>query len=140
MALSGPLADLLRKAKDGDSYWIESAKLDLSVELERLRTAKGLSYAELARRLGSSAAYVSKIFRGDANLTIETVVKLARAMDGHIRISAVWEVEDTGSKWASAIRQVASSTPTVSIVGNVTPSSSSKTVVSAGVSCPAEAA
>jgi transcriptional regulator with XRE-family HTH domain len=34
--------------------------------------------------MGTSAAYISKVFRGDNNLTIESMVKLARATGGQL--------------------------------------------------------
>ena len=74
------LKQFLEDAKKSDTYWIEQAKLQFSMTLERERRKAGLSYAELAKRLGTSAAYISKVFRGDTNLTIESMVKLARAV------------------------------------------------------------
>jgi len=52
--------------------------------LEQQRRAAGLSYADLAKKMGTSAAYISKVFRGDTNLTIESMVKLARATGGQL--------------------------------------------------------
>lgn len=43
--------------------------------------AAGMSNAELARRLGVSPAYVSKLMRGPANLSLATLAKLAQAVD-----------------------------------------------------------
>lgn len=42
--------------------------------------AAGISHAELARRLGVSPAYVSKLMRGPANLSLATLSKLAQAV------------------------------------------------------------
>ncbi len=80
------LKTLLANAKQRDSYWAERAKLEFSCELERLRRLAGLKYADLARKLGTSPAYVTKVFRGDANLSIETMVKFSRAVNGELRI------------------------------------------------------
>lgn len=80
---------LLSDAKNRDSYWVESAKLQFSIELNRLFQACGISQKQLAEKLDTSPAYITKVFRGDANFTIETMTKLARAVDGelHIHIS-----------------------------------------------------
>src|SRR5437879_3337784 len=74
------LEQFLADAKTRDSYWVERAKLEFSISLERERKKAGLSYADIARKLEKSPAYISKVFRGDTNLTIESLVKLARAI------------------------------------------------------------
>jgi transcriptional regulator with XRE-family HTH domain len=62
-------------------FWEENAIVgfteDICVAMERA----GVSRAELARRLGTSQAYVTKVLRGDANFTIKTMVRLALALD-----------------------------------------------------------
>ena len=39
----------------------------------------------MARRLGTSPAYVTKVLRGNANFTLATIVKLARALESEVR-------------------------------------------------------
>jgi transcriptional regulator with XRE-family HTH domain len=50
---------------------------------------QGVSRAELARRLGTSQAYVTKVLRGNVNFTLAALVKLARAVGGEVRLSLV---------------------------------------------------
>ena len=56
--------------------------------IEKKRRGANKSYADLAKLMGTSNAYISKIFRGDANLTIESMVKIARAVGCNISIQA----------------------------------------------------
>lgn len=86
MKISKAISQAIAKAKETDSYWIESTKHDFAFALEKSRIASGMTYADLARKLGTSPAYVSKIFRGDVNLTIESMVRLARAAGGSLNI------------------------------------------------------
>ena len=86
MKMIDSIKKLLESAKLTDSYWIEKAKLDFSVALENRRRANGLSYKDVAIKIGTSQPYVTKVFRGDANLTIETMVKLARATGGQLEL------------------------------------------------------
>ena len=72
------------KRSKNDSFWVESFKIDFVVELTKLLNRRGLSYAKLAQKLEKSPAYISKVFAGDENLTIESMVKLVRALDGKI--------------------------------------------------------
>lgn len=87
MKIIKSIKKLLDDAQRSDAYWIEKAKLDFSVLLERQRIKSEMTYTDMAEKLETSRPYVSKVFRGDANLTIETMVKLARATGGMLKIS-----------------------------------------------------
>lgn len=78
--------NMVARAKQNVSYWVEEAKLDFSVDLHTLLARKDVTNTELASRLGTSKAYITKLFRGDANLTIETMVKAACAVGGRVHI------------------------------------------------------
>jgi transcriptional regulator with XRE-family HTH domain len=80
---------LALEAKLRDSYWVEKAKLDFSIALNHFFDRSGKTQKELADKLNTSPAYITKVFRGDANFTIETMVKLARAVDGQLNIDIV---------------------------------------------------
>mgnify|MGYP000588968466 CR=1 FL=1 len=77
---------LLEKAKKHDGYWVEKAKLNFSTELNKIFTNKGITQKELATKLNTSPAYITKVFRGDANFTIETMIKLSRAVESELHI------------------------------------------------------
>lgn len=98
MKISKSLKAFIEESSKSDSYWVESAKIKFAVDLEtQLRKAK-MSYAALAQKLGTSASYITKVFRGDANMTIESMVKLARATGGQLDIRIVESVSAT-AKW-----------------------------------------
>lgn len=78
--------DLLAKAKESDAYWVQSAKLDFALALVDLIDKSGVSKASLAKAMGVSAPYISKVLRGETNLTIESMVKLARALNGKLSL------------------------------------------------------
>lgn len=79
--------DLFREARKQPAYWEEGAILEFTEELVREMERQHVSRAELARRLGTSPAYITKILRGDANFTLATMVKLARALDTELRLA-----------------------------------------------------
>lgn len=91
MAINKKLASYLAERKKTDAYWVESAKLDFAMKLEKQIRLAGLSYASLAQKLGTSAAYISKVFRGDTNMTIESMVKLSRATGARLNIELLNE-------------------------------------------------
>jgi len=80
---------LLNNAKEQDSYWVERAKINYSIAFNRFFEKKGITQSELAKNIGTSSAYITKVFRGDTNFTIETMVKLARSVDGELHIDIV---------------------------------------------------
>lgn len=78
--MSKALRARIEAAKKTDQYWIDSAKLDFALALESRRKKINMNYAAVADAISTSPAYISKVFRGDANLTIESMVKLARSL------------------------------------------------------------
>src|SRR4030042_5583022 len=84
-------AELYEVARQKDAYWVADAIYSLTEERNRLAEVEGVSRAEIARRLGTSAAYVTKIFRGDVNFTIESMVKLARVIGARLHVHLALE-------------------------------------------------
>ena len=79
-------ADLYREAEKHDDYWVAGLIHDFTEALARRMEEQGVSRAELARRLGTSQAYVTKVLRGNVNFTLATLVKLARAVEAEVRL------------------------------------------------------
>ena len=62
-------------------------EIRLNQELAELRAERGLSQAELAKRLGVSQPAIAKLESGRVkNLQLETVVRWATALGGHIKV------------------------------------------------------
>lgn len=70
------------RAEASPFYWHEFAVVQFTEDLWRLMEEKKVSRAELARRIGTSRAYITKLLGGNANFTLMTMVKLAMALDG----------------------------------------------------------
>lgn len=51
--------------------------------------AQGISNVELARRMGTSPAYITRLFRGSANLSVQTMTKLAHAVNCTLMLELV---------------------------------------------------
>lgn len=75
---------LIAKARERDTYLAAKVTLDFTEDLVRLMEQREVSNGELAKKIDSSPAYVTKVLRGDTNFTIETMVRLARALDGQL--------------------------------------------------------
>ncbi len=76
--------DLYKEAEAHDDYWLAGTVQEFTEEVFGLMKQKGVTRSELARRLGTSPAYVTKILRGNANFTLATMVRLARALDAEL--------------------------------------------------------
>jgi len=81
--------EFIARAEASPEYWSAAAAYEFVRELERRMEEQGVSRAELARRLGSSKAYVTKVMSADANFTLTTLTRLAMALGGqvHVRIA-----------------------------------------------------
>jgi transcriptional regulator with XRE-family HTH domain len=93
--------ELITSARQRDSYWAARAVLDFTEDLVRLMAQRNVSNAVLARKIGTSPAYVTKVLRGDTNFTVDTMVRLARALDGQLCVH-VGRKED-GVRWIDVV-------------------------------------
>jgi len=76
-------------AKKKDCYWINQITLQFATALWNKMQANGIKPSELAKIIGTSPAYITKVLRGDANYTVETLYKLSKAVDCKIEINIV---------------------------------------------------
>lgn len=104
MKTSKALKGILAEAKNTNSYWVETAKIQFALALDTQRKAAGMTYKAVADALGTSAAYITKIFRGESNLTMESMVRLARATGGQLEVRIVDPV--VAAQWDIAALQV----------------------------------
>ena len=78
---------LLEEARQGDDYWIADAQIAFTEQLHELMERRQITKSELARRIGSSPAYITKVLRGSTNFTLASMVRLVRALDGDLQIA-----------------------------------------------------
>jgi len=86
MAQARTFRDLFRQARARDEFWEEWLVGDFVDALARRMSQIRLSRSALAERLQATPAYVTKVLRGDANFTIQSMAKLARATDSVVRV------------------------------------------------------
>jgi transcriptional regulator with XRE-family HTH domain len=67
-------------AQQQPAYWSYLMTLELIDALVAEMDVNGVSGAELARRMGTSRAWVSRVLAGECNLTAATMGKLAFAL------------------------------------------------------------
>jgi transcriptional regulator with XRE-family HTH domain len=101
-------ADLARSG----SFRIELLKHEISEIIYRAIDNEGVSKAELAVRLGTSRSYVTKMLQGTANFTLDSLSRIAEALNCEFRLdlipkrdSSLWE------KYRRAFASVSAQTP-----------------------------
>lgn len=70
-------------------YVVEGVLIDINEQLVRLMARLNLNKSQLATRLGVSNAYVTKLLRGNENLTLKQLVRIVVAMDSRIDVAVV---------------------------------------------------
>ena len=86
--IDGYLEEKLKDEKFRKAYEIECAKVALAQKIAELRQDKHLRQVDLAKKLGVSQQFVSQIETGEEkNLTIETLIRIARSLDRGVNIS-----------------------------------------------------
>lgn len=65
----------------------ETVKLEFAVAIDRAMRDRRLTRKQVAQLLGTSPAWVTKVLRGDVNLTIDSMVKLCGVVDHELQIT-----------------------------------------------------
>ena len=94
-------SELFQQAEQHDDSWVAGAIVEFTESLVREMKRQGITRTELARRLGASPAYVTKILRGEVNFTLATMVRLARALGGELHVQLTRPAQ-TAAKRAQA--------------------------------------
>lgn len=95
-------AEHLDEAQAHPAYWSYMAALEFVDEICEQMDAQGVSSAELARRMGTSRAWVSRVLRGENNLTIASMGKLAFALGMRVRADLAPLEEQSGTETGRA--------------------------------------
>jgi hypothetical protein len=72
---------LFQRAEEHTGYWVELAKLEFTEEMLARMKEGGVKKSQLAASLGAKPAFVSRLVSGHNNFTLETMVRVARALN-----------------------------------------------------------
>src|SRR5205809_81544 len=78
--------ELFEQAQRKEEYWERWLVGDFIEALAFRMENLNISRSALAAKLGASPAYVTKVLRGETNLTVQSMAKLARALESVVRI------------------------------------------------------
>ena len=88
---------LFRRAQESVDYWVGLPIVEFTEDVCRLMEEQKVSRAELARRLGTSRAYVTKLLGGNANFTLHTMTKVAMALGAAVHVHVA--DKNAGTRW-----------------------------------------
>ena len=94
--------EIWQELEQTDSFEVEKKILEFTTELYQLMKDRKISKKEFAKRLNTSQAYITKIFRGNANFTIQTMTRLVKALDGELHIH-ITPKEQQVARWFKVI-------------------------------------
>lgn len=69
------------KAKKHAAYHEEGLRLDIAYRIIEAMATRKINRAQLAKKLDVSPPYITKLLRGHANLSLESLAKIAFALD-----------------------------------------------------------
>ena len=78
--IMNPFEKLYHEARNDPYYWSAGVTHSFAIEMTKVMKMKNVSKTDLAKKVGVSKAYVTKILKGDVNFTVETMVKFAMAV------------------------------------------------------------
>lgn len=100
---------LFEEARKGEDYWIASAIVDFTDNLCKLMEEKKVTKAEISKRMDVAPSYITKILRGNANFTISSMVRLARAVGGRLHLHIA--PENIAVKWIENYERISEIRP-----------------------------
>jgi len=94
--------ELFQRVEQHTDYWVELAKLEFTEEMLARMKEAGVRKSQLAASLGAKPAFVTRLVSGHNNFTLETMVRVARALNCGFRT----HLEPAGTKacWIDVLK------------------------------------
>jgi transcriptional regulator with XRE-family HTH domain len=100
--MSNEFKEMMERARQSLTFHVEDAIMEFTEDMVTEMEKQDVNRSELARRIDSSPAYVTKILRGSTNFTLESMVKIARALGCRYRCHL--EPDGCETKWIDVAR------------------------------------
>jgi len=104
--------DVWAEVENDNTFWTEKNILDFTTKLFNLMEHRNISKKEWAKRLGTSQAYITKIFRGNANFTMASMTKFVQSLDAKLEIQVVPKEENV-TQWFKVLKNSDQPKPTI---------------------------
>ena len=107
MSVNTWLGRQVEKHQHSPEYELEWLMLDLNEAVSSGMQRRQLSRSDLAERLGTSRAYVTKLLDGQENMTLKTLVRVANALEMKIAV----QLQERGRRMRLLTTIASNSTP-----------------------------
>jgi transcriptional regulator with XRE-family HTH domain len=97
-------AELANQARQNIKYHVQGAILEFTEDIVGRMGSRGVNKAQLAQKLGTSPAYVTKMLGGNTNFTLETMVKVANALGTKLRVHL--QPDGSVTQWVDVLETV----------------------------------
>lgn len=84
----GEIAEVAEKIDENEWVFFNYAN-DIADQISELMESQNISRADLARKLETSKAFITKVLRGSTNMTFKTFVRIVHALKGHVHTRIV---------------------------------------------------
>jgi transcriptional regulator with XRE-family HTH domain len=78
--------ELYARSSEDTDFLAEQLKVGFLAGLTQRMEEQGVNKSELARRTGTTPAYITKIFSGPTNVSAQTMAKLAFALNAKVKV------------------------------------------------------
>jgi transcriptional regulator with XRE-family HTH domain len=92
--------DLFEEIKEDEEYLLEELRVCIIEEIIQSMESEGIDQAELARRIKTSRAYITKLFNTSINLTLASLIKITKALG--VKISLHFHHPEARVAWFDA--------------------------------------
>ena len=103
--------EMFQRAEERTGYWVELAKLGFTEDMLGRMKELGVNKSQLAQKLGAPPALVTRLASGHNNFTIQTMVRIARALSCEFRC----HLQPSGTKtcWIDVLKEEPQREPAV---------------------------
>jgi transcriptional regulator with XRE-family HTH domain len=115
------LQSILDEVRASQAYAIEGLHIDITEDLLERMEYLGIKQSDLAHRLECSRSYISRAFSKPKNFTLETVAKLAYALDLDVKVQFQPKDKENYSMMKSFVNLTTTSNNTVPEVSDYKP-------------------
>jgi transcriptional regulator with XRE-family HTH domain len=80
---------MFAEAEKTEAYWVSTAKIRFTEDMLQAMRLAGVNKTQLAERLGVKPAQITRLCSGANNFTVETMVRIARALKGELKVQLI---------------------------------------------------
>jgi DNA-binding Xre family transcriptional regulator len=89
MKTYGWFSEIYDRVKDSFEYKLKTLEFEVTEKIVALMSKRNMNRADLAGKLGTSKAAVSKLLNDGSNVTLKRLLKISEALDCEVKVEIV---------------------------------------------------